>query len=256
MPCAIAWRVVSFPATTRSRNMLSSSCSVRRSPSISACTSLLTRSSAAARRRSAASWCAYWKSSSAAGLRNGSIRYSSLSGLSWRTSASSGIGVADHPVAPVDQPVGVLVGRTQETRQHADRELLRDLLDEVELPERQGPVEHRRRELAERELVGLDRPRRELRADEPAQARVPRRVGLEHRAARHLLLLVEVLEIRTVLGGEGLRVAGDGDDVGVLRHAPVALAERPVVPPDREPRAAGARTSRAGRARRNRRSRG
>jgi hypothetical protein len=142
------------------------------------------------------------------------------------------VGVADHAVAPVDQPVGVLVRRAQQTGEYPDRELLRDFLDEVELPKRQGPVEHGRRQLAQHELVRLDRPRRERRADEPAQARVPRRVRLEHGLARDALLLVQVLEVRPLPGRERLRVAGDGDHVRVLRHAPVTLAKRPVVPPD------------------------
>jgi hypothetical protein len=61
---------------------------------------------------------------------------------------------------------------------------------------------------------------------------VPRRVRLEHGLARAALLLVEVLEIRPLLGRERLRVAGDGHHVRVLGHAPVAPAKRPVVPPD------------------------
>ncbi len=143
------------------------------------------------------------------------------------------VGVADHPVAPVDEPVVVLVGGAEQPGEDADRELLRDLLDEVELAERQRPVEDRGGQLAERQLVALDRPRSEGRPDEPSQARVARRIRLEHGLARDPLFLVEVLEVRALLGREGLRVAGHRDDVGVPRHAPVALAERPVVPPDR-----------------------
>src|SRR6266511_3380919 len=62
---------------------------------------------------------------------------------------------------------------------------------------------------------------------------MPRRVRFQHGLANDALLLVEVLEVRSLLGGECLRVAGDGDHVRMFRHAPVAPAERPVVPPDR-----------------------
>ncbi len=55
MPWAIAWRVVSLPATTSSRNIASNSCSVSRSPSISAWTSFVTMSSDGCSRRFAAS---------------------------------------------------------------------------------------------------------------------------------------------------------------------------------------------------------
>ncbi len=87
-------------------------------------------------------------------------------------------------------------------------------------------------QLAKGELVGFDRSGREGRPDEPAQVRVSRRVCLQHRTAGVLLLLVEILEIGPFPGDERLGIARDGDDVRVLRHAPVAAAVRPVVPPD------------------------
>ncbi len=90
IPCAIACRVVSFPATTSRRNIVSNSRSVSRSPSISAWTSRDTRSSRGSSRRCAAIAWPYSKSSSAAGLRNGTSRYCSLSGESGSTSAKSG----------------------------------------------------------------------------------------------------------------------------------------------------------------------
>src|SRR5437763_541313 len=60
-----------------------------------------------------------------------------------------GVGVADAAVAPLDQPSGVGLRHTEQPFEHADRQLFRDLLDEVELAERQGAVEHDSRQLAE-----------------------------------------------------------------------------------------------------------
>ena len=82
MPCVIAWRVVSFPATISRQKKLSKSRSESRSPSTSAWTSLVTRSSfGSARRCSARPW-PYAMSSTAAGLRKGRSRYSLVSSLS------------------------------------------------------------------------------------------------------------------------------------------------------------------------------
>ena len=44
------------------------------------------------------------------------------------------VGVSDHAVAPVDELVVVLLGCAEEAGEDADGQLLRDLLDEVELP--------------------------------------------------------------------------------------------------------------------------
>ena len=129
--------------------------------------------------------------------------------------------------SPQSMSVVVLLGGAEEAGEDADRELLRDLLDEVELAERERTIEHLGRELTERELVRLDRARRERRSDEPAQARVPRGIGLEHRLADRCS---SSRSSRFAPCSECVRVPRDGDDVGVLRHAPVPAAERPVVP--------------------------
>jgi hypothetical protein len=77
------------------------------------------------------------------------------------------IRVADHAVAPVDQPVVVLFAGAEQPGEDADRKLLGDLLDEVEFSERQCSVEDLGRKLPKGDLVGLHRPRREGWAYEP-----------------------------------------------------------------------------------------
>ena len=52
-----------------------------------------------------------------------------------------GVGVAHHPVGPVEHAVAVLVGHAEQLGDHLQRELGRELGDEVGLP----LLDHRRR---------------------------------------------------------------------------------------------------------------
>ena len=91
--------------------------------------------------------------------------------------------VPDHPVAPLDELVGVLVGDAQDAGEHADRELPRDLLDEVELGLGERLVQDRSRQIPAVAFVLLDGPRREQRAHDLAEPRVAGRVRLHHGSA-------------------------------------------------------------------------
>ncbi len=103
----------------------------------------------------------------------------------------------------------------------------RDLVDEVELTERERCLEELARQLPNEVLVGIDRAWREELADDAAEARVLGRVGLEHRPARLELVRLELLDRDVAeLGGEGADVAMDRDEVVVPGHHPEAVVWR------------------------------
>ena len=145
--------------------------------------------------------------------------------------AQVGIGVSDHLVAPRDQPLVVGQRHAQDPAQHLDRQLLGDLLDEVELAPGQRLVQDLACEVAQQLLVGGHRPRREALVYDRAQARVLGRVGVQHRLASLDLVGVEVLERRRAgLRREGAPVLQHGHHVVVAGDAPEPLAVLPVVP--------------------------
>ena len=204
-------------------------------------------------RRSAASLRPYSNISSADGL----TRTAGGGGArAPRASRELGIGVAQQPVAEVDDVAPVLLRRAEHLGEHPHRQLRGDVLDEVELAERQRVVEDPVDELADLQLVGPDRPRREALGHQRAQLVVARGVHVDHRLARLDLVGAQVLQRRPAgLGRERLPVAVHGVDVVVARDAPEAADRRPRAGRTRGPRGAGARTSRAGRARRSCRGR-
>jgi hypothetical protein len=110
-----------------------------------------------------------------------------------------------------------------------------ELVDEVELAHGERPVEPLAHEAAQPLLVGADRARGEVLRDEPAVAAVLGRVELEEVAPHLEHVLGQVLDHRRAadLGGEGLEVAQDRLDVGVLRQRPEAAAARLGVEVDR-----------------------
>ena len=96
MPCEIALRVVSLPATDSSRKNRLKSMSDSESPSTSALSSVVMMSSRGSSRRfSASAWA-----------------YMNISTWAWKTSSSAdhvlGVLRADHPVAPLEDLVAVL----------------------------------------------------------------------------------------------------------------------------------------------------
>ena len=131
------------------------------------------------------------------------------------------VGVAQEPVAEVDDVAPVLLRRAEHLREHAHRQLRRDVLDEVELAQRQRVVEDPVDELADLQLVGPHGPRREALGHQRPQLVVARGVHVDHRLARLDLVGAQVLQRRPAgLGGEGLPVAVHGVDVVVARDAP------------------------------------
>ena len=220
-------------------------------------TSFETRSSRGSSRRSAAIPWPYRRPRSPPGCGTGAggTRRSRAGRVE---PAQVGVGVADHLVAPVDQAGRPPRRHAEDPAQHLDRELLGDLLDEVELA------------LGQRVVEDAAASARRSRSSYAATARgvkplftiarrrvCSRRVGVQHRLAGLDLVGVEVLE----RGGAGLRrerppVLEHRDDVVVAGDAPEALPVLPVVPVHGRGRCAAARTSRGARARRTRRCRG
>ncbi len=132
--------------------------------------------------------------------------------------------VADHRVAPADQHRRVLLRDGEDRAQEPDRELARDLGDEVELLVLQGVVEHPSGDVPDEVLVRADAPGGEPLVADVAELAMPRRVGLEHRLADPQLLLVEFLERDgALLGREGLPIHVDRDEVVVPRDRPEAV---------------------------------
>ena len=99
----------------------------------------------------------------------------------------------DHAVAPVEQLVAVLLRDAHEVGDHLERELGRDVDDEVALAALGHPVDDVGGALAHRRLELADHPRREALVDEPAVAGVQRRVHVEHE--QPLLLEVRLVGV-------------------------------------------------------------
>ena len=128
----------------------------------------------ARRRRGAAraSSSPYAKTSSAAGERNGRWRYCSLSGVSSRTSASSGSVLPTSRLPQPDELPGVVVRHAEQPGEHPDREVGADLLDEVELAP-SGSAASSVVAVSPRRNVsyGRERAGREVALEQPAQRR-------------------------------------------------------------------------------------
>ena len=132
-----------------------------------------------------------------------------------------GVGVADEAVRPLEDLVAVLVGHAEQLGDDDERELRREVRDEVD--------DVVVAELALHDLLGrltdVGLHRLDHLGSEPVCHQVPqpcvlRRVLVEHHELGALLLVVE--QCAALRGGEGLHVALDGDDVRVLRDDPEA----------------------------------
>ncbi len=248
-PFDIAWRVVSLPAVTSSRKKRSNSCSVRRSPSISASISRVVRSSRGSRRRSR-------RQRVGVGEHLRRRRARERAGARTETRSASpcgelagvvGVGVAEHPVAELDEVAPVLERHAHQLAQDPHRQLDRDLVDEVELALGERAVEHFAEHRADPILVGVDDADRERLGDDVAQAPVLGRIGVEHRHPRLHLLGRQVHQRGAArLGREASR------SPWTLRGCPRSGSAtrsrgrhaRPARTP--EPRCAAGRTTRAG----------
>ena len=134
----------------------------------------------------------------------------------------------DHPVAPLEELVPIFLRDADHLGDHLERQLGRDVDDEVALARLDHVVEDLVGELADVRLDHAHLAGREAAVHELAVARVLGRVHREHEVAALLELVVlgPALELHDaaalLVGGERRAVAADGDDVGVLRDHPEA----------------------------------
>ena len=141
---------------------------------------------------------------------------------------------ADHAVAPVEDQMALILGYAEEIGDHLERELGRDVGDEVALALLADVVDDLGRHLADALLEAADHAGREALVDEQPVAGVHRRVHVEH----HQPLLLERLrrlvdqQRRALVGRERLDVAVDVDDVGIAGDGPEPLAVGLVLPVD------------------------
>ena len=135
------------------------------------------------------------------------------------------VGVADHLVAPVDQLIGVAGRNVEQSGQDLDREICRDLLDEVEVGGFQRRIDGLPGEAAQEFFVVPKQvARTELPLDELAQRPVAGAVGFQDRPADVHQVLVDLLEVDELGRGERLGVLVDGTYVLVPRDGPEAGA--------------------------------
>ncbi|HAP77272.1 MAG TPA: hypothetical protein DCR14_14450 [Acidimicrobiaceae bacterium] len=106
-----------------------------------------------------------------------------------------GIGVVDDLVGPGEQLRSVVVGHTEQTRDHPNRQLASDVVHPVELGHGEGPVEHLGDEVGGVRGVGVDGQLAEGRVHQLPQPSMPRRVGLEHRSPCHQGVRVQLLDL-------------------------------------------------------------
>ena len=164
----IRFRVVSLPATVRSRKKSSSSISPSRSPSISTCVSALIRSSWGSRRFSL-------KSPSRVDVELGGR----VAGLLFGDPVL-GVLAPDHPVGPVEHRVTVRLGHPEQVGDDDKRELGGDVGDEVGLALLDHGVDDLVGGLVDLLLELGDHARGEALVHEPPVAGVQRRVHVEH----------------------------------------------------------------------------
>ena len=205
--------MLSLPAATSRKKPITISCSSSFSPSTSACTSTLVRSSVGFSRRSAIS----------------SRQRSKISGTSLVDHALDAVGV-EVRVAGAERRVHqprpdrvVLLGDAHEAADHARDDRLGDVGDEVARLAALEPVEHADGDLADRVLVLGDPLRREAALEERLEAVVLGRVHPDEHRPRQLER-EDAGERRDAaeLGGVGLPVAADRVDVVGGRDRPEA----------------------------------
>ena len=188
--------------------------SVRRSPSISAFTRTLTRSSP------------FW---SLPRLRELARVHPELGG------GDSAVLVrrlelrvveADEPVRPVEELVPVVLRNAEEVGDDVERKLGGDRGHEVGAPLGGDPIDDLRGSRADARLEAGDHPRREAGARELAELVVLRRIHVQHHQLdRRQVLLRVVLDVgAAAVRRERVRVLRDGEDVVVLGDAPEARA--------------------------------
>ena len=216
IPCDIALRVVSLPATASSRKNTLKSISESLSPSISALSSAVTMSSRG----------------SLAPLFRELVRVHEH--LDRRlldlllADRVLGILAADHPVAPLEELVPIFERHAEHLGDHLQRQLGGDVDDEVAIALFERRVEDLRHHLADVRAERVDHARRESAVDQRAVARVIGRVHREHHAAlrgqvgRGLGVLERDHAAARLLGGIGDAVAADFDHVVVARDHPEA----------------------------------
>ena len=119
---------------------------------------------------------------------------------------------ADEPVAPVEQAVAVLDRPAQQLGDDLQRQLGRDVGDEVALAVLAHPVDDVVGHVADVVLDAADHPGREAFVHQQPQLGVLRRVHVQH----HQLLLGQVL-LRHLVEQRGAPVGAEGGGVAVHR---------------------------------------
>ena len=171
MPHAVVLRVVSLPATDSSSMNMSNSSSESFSPSTSALMSLVTMSSLRV-----------------AVTLLGEVVRVRVQRRRRRVRALGaalelGVVGADHRVRPLEDESAVLLRDAHDLGDRLERELGREVDDEVARAALDHVVDDQRGAVAQVLLEQPDHARREALAHEPAVARVLRRIGVEHHQA-------------------------------------------------------------------------
>ena len=233
-PWEMAVLVVSFPAKTRIWKKLQYSGSVRCSPSTSAWTSSVSRSSRGWSRRSLPILPAVLEER----VRRGTAERQELErgrvAVRGRIQRLPGRSL-DEVVGELDHERSVLLRYPENAHDHVDGKGRRDRRDEVALALGDQPIQQARGDLTCGLLVLRNLAGGEGGADEPAEARVVGRVGLEYRPPGLERVGIQVEEEHVLRRGRvRRRIPGDGDDVLVAGDRPEPLAPvRPVVPVNR-----------------------
>ena len=208
-----------------SRKKLANSSSVRRSPSISASISLVTRSSCG----SAAAAPAQIERVLVEGVGGGRVerqqpqrrRVAVRVGRQRRARRTS-----DEMVRQLDHQAVVGFGHAENVADHTDRDRLGDELDPVAPTGGRELVERCSHPVADGRCVRLHVPRGERRADEAPEPGVDRWVHVDHRGPGVERILVDVVDLDVAdRRRKRLRGAADGDDVGVAGDDPVAVVD-------------------------------
>ena len=144
----------------------------------------------------------------------------------------SGSSLPDHAVGPLEHAVTILLGHAEELGDHLERELGRDLRDEVGLPVLDHLVDDGVGGAVDALLEVAHHARREPLVDEAPVPGVQGRVHVEHHQALLRDLVGVHLEGHGPLGGraEALVVPVDGDAVLVAGDGPEPGATGLVLP--------------------------
>ena len=143
-----------------------------------------------------------------------------------------GVVVAEHLVAPVEDPVTILERDADQLDDDPERQLGRDGLDEVALPGPDHVVDQLVADVPHVLLEAPDHAARKAQADQAPEAGVIRRVQVDEQPLLRLVLVLgPVAEDRSALRrGECLRVQRDLEQVAVLGDRPELPPVRRLVP--------------------------